>query len=314
MGKTGFIFHPDFLLHSAGALHPESPQRLESILEHLQTSKLRQKLIQITPEPAELSWIEKIHAQEYISSVKDACASGVTHLDADTGICSKSYDVALLAAGAGLTAADSILSGKINNCFCAVRPPGHHAEHSHAMGFCLFNNIAILARYLQKKHTIPRVLIIDWDVHHGNGTQNAFYNDPSVFYFSVHQWPHYPGSGASNETGSAEGMGYTLNVPLRAGSGDQEYVDAFVRQLIPAAEKFKPDFILISAGFDAHRDDPLAGMNVSEQGFTAMSDIVLKLAQYHCQGRLISMLEGGYHLKKLAGSVVAHLSVLTQED
>ncbi|NOZ62961.1 MAG: histone deacetylase [Calditrichaeota bacterium] len=314
MRRTGFVFHPDFLLHSAGALHPESPQRLEAILSHLRQRTLWEKLSQITPQPADLQWIETIHSVDYIQSVRQACAAdGVTHLDADTGICPRSYEIALLAAGAGMTAADKIISGEIDNAFCAVRPPGHHAEYGHAMGFCLFNNIAILARYLQKKQEIERILIVDWDVHHGNGTQNTFYADPSVFYFSIHQWPHYPGSGAANERGSGKGLGFTLNAPMRAGSGDQDYAQAFVRQLIPAAEKFKPQFVLISAGFDAHKDDPLAGMNLTETGFTALSDIVFELAQYYCEGRLISLLEGGYHLKKLAASVAAHLSVLSQE-
>ncbi|OQX85347.1 histone deacetylase, partial [candidate division KSB1 bacterium 4484_87] len=298
---------------SAGDFHPESPQRLEAILSHLKQSTLWEKLIHITPQPADLECIENIHDVNYIASVREACTNGMTHLDADTGICTRSYEIALLAAGAGITAADKIISGDIDNAFCATRPPGHHAEFNHAMGFCLFNNIAILARYLQQKHKIERILIIDWDVHHGNGTQNAFYDDPSVFYFSIHQWPYYPGSGAESERGSEKGFGFTLNVPIRSGAGDQDYIDAFVKKLIPAVRKFEPQFLLISAGFDAHKDDPLAGMHLTETGFTAMSDIVLELAEYYCEGRLISLLEGGYHLEKLAASVAAHIAVLTRE-
>ena len=310
MSQTGLIYHKDYLLHNAVALHPERPERLSAIIDYLSESGLLEKLTAFTPAPADLEWIENIHTAEYINYVKEACQNGIPRLDMDTGICPDSYRIALLAAGGGLAAADAILNKKINNAFCAVRPPGHHAEKDRAKGFCLFNNIAILARYLQKKYQLKKILIVDWDVHHGNGTQNSFYDDATVFYFSVHQFPHYPGTGLINETGAGKGENYNLNVSLSYGHGDDDYLKIFNNQLIPAAEKFQPDFVLISAGFDGHRDDPLAGMFLTETGFENLTEIVADIADKFCQGRIISLLEGGYNLEKLAKSVAAHISVL----
>ena len=216
--------------------------------------------------------------------------------------------------GESLIAADAIMKEKITNAFCAIRPPGHHAEKNRALGFCLFNNIAITAKYLQQKHAIEKILIIDWDVHHGNGTQNAFYEDATVFYFSIHQSPHYPGTGLINETGIRKGERFTLNVPLTAGHGDEDYIEAFQSKLLPAANKFKPDFILISAGFDAHRDDPLAGMQLTETGFAKLTEIAADLADEFCNGKIISFLEGGYNLEKLAASVAAHIEILIKKS
>jgi len=310
MQKTGFVYHKNFLLHDTGTWHPERADRLKSITENLTSSGLIEKLKILTPEPAEIKWIETIHTPEYINSVENACNLGYTNLDADTVICTESFRIALIAVGSGIMASDKIMEGHIRNAFCAVRPPGHHAEKKRAMGFCLFNNVAITARYLQQKFSLKKILIIDWDVHHGNGTQNAFYDDPTVFYFSVHQSPHYPGTGLKNEIGMGKGEGFNLNVPLPAGLGDKEYIEIFQSQLMVAAKKFKPDFVLISAGFDAHQDDPLAGMQVTETGFAKLTDIVADLADEFCQGKLISLLEGGYNLEKLAASVTAHIEVL----
>jgi len=215
-----------------------------------------------------------------------------------------------MATGGVLTAVDAIIAGTIKNGFCAVRPPGHHALADAAMGFCIFNNIAIAAKYIQKKHELAKVLIVDWDVHHGNGTQAAFYNDPTVLYFSVHQYPFYPGSGAASEKGTGKGLGFTINVPLAQGSGDRDYIRIFKETLQPAAIDFDPDFVLISAGFDAHQEDLLGSMKVTTEGFATLSGIVKDIAEQCCGERLVSLLEGGYHLEGLAASVEAHIKVL----
>jgi acetoin utilization deacetylase AcuC-like enzyme len=219
-------------------------------------------------------------------------------------------DAALMAVSGLLTAIDEVMAGRLRNGFCAVRPPGHHAESTRAMGFCIFNNIAIGARYLQLHHQCKRVFIIDWDVHHGNGTQNSFYADPSVFYFSTHQYPFYPGTGSAKERGVDDGEGFTVNCPLSAGAGDQEILRLFNKELSVAVSAFQPDFILISAGFDAHRDDPLASLQVTDDGFSEMTHIVKGLAETYCGGRVVSCLEGGYDLAALARSVGRHLEVL----
>ncbi len=313
MKKTGLVYHKDYLRHHAGAEHPERPERLESIMSHLVTTGLLEKLVMIEPYHSEIKWIAAIHTRQYIESINQACKQGYHYLDADTGISPDSYQTALLAAGGATAAADAVMEKKIDNAFCAVRPPGHHAEKDRAMGFCLFNNVAITAKYLQQKYRVKKVLIIDWDVHHGNGTQNAFYDDPTVFYFSIHQWPHYPGSGLEAEKGIGKGEGFTLNVPLPAGQTNADYIGVFENQLVPAAKSFKPDFILISAGFDAHAQDPLAGMQLTEDGYGQLTQIVVDLANEFCNGRIISLLEGGYHLEMLARSVAAHIEVLRGE-
>jgi acetoin utilization deacetylase AcuC-like enzyme len=221
-----------------------------------------------------------------------------------------SLSAAYLAAGGALSAVDAIMAGEVEHAFCAVRPPGHHAEAARAMGFCLFNNVAIAARYVQKQYGVSRVLIVDWDVHHGNGTQHSFEQDPSILFFSTHQFPHYPGTGRATERGTGAGEGFTINVPMDAGAGDEEYHAIFVNVLLPAAEAFKPEFVIVSAGFDAHRDDPLASMGVTETGYSDLTDLVAGIAKRHAQGRLLSALEGGYNLTALGASVDAHLTAL----
>ena len=311
MAKTGFVYHKDYLDHVPSQGHPESPQRLEKIVSHLQNSGTMAKLIQITPKKAEYKYVEEIHSTQYIVRLQDASEKCMRYLDGrDTEISMLSFEVALLAAGGAIEAVRAVCEGEVNNAFCALRPPGHHATRHKAMGFCLFNNIAIAARYLQLEQDIKRVAIIDWDVHHGNGTQDAFYDDNTVFYFSVHQFPHYPNTGVRDEKGSGKGYGYTLNVPLPAGSNDTDYVTVFKEILAPAMEEFRPHFVLLSVGFDPHFEDPLGGMAVTDRGFQLMTESVINLAKKYCEGRIVSMLEGGYNLGVMARCVDSHIQSL----
>ncbi|MCA9484785.1 MAG: histone deacetylase, partial [Nitrospina sp.] len=265
------------------------------------------------PRQAELEDITRIHDADHAEMVQRACNEGRSYLDADTTISPRSYDAALLSAGAGLTAVDLVVDGKADNVFCAVRPPGHHAERDRAMGFCLFNNVAITARYAQQVKGLERIFIFDWDVHHGNGTQHSFYSDPTVFYASAHQYPFYPGTGGQDETGTGDGLGTTLNFPMRAFSGDEDYLGIVENRLIPHMHRFQPDLIIISAGFDAHADDPLAQINLSADCFGQMTAMIKDAANDLCGGRLISMLEGGYNLDALADSVHQHLEQLSTD-
>jgi acetoin utilization deacetylase AcuC-like enzyme len=308
MGRTGFVYHADFLNHDMGSGHPESPERLRAIVSRLTASGVLGRLQPIEPPLATDEWIIHVHAPTYLRALKTrAPATGRVSLDPDTSISPGSLPAAYRAVGGVLAAADALVAGHVNHVFCAVRPPGHHAEYDRAMGFCLFNNVAIAARYVQRRHQISRVLIVDWDVHHGNGTQHAFYHDPSVLFFSTHQYPYYPGTGRATERGEGEGHGMTINVPMNMGQGDQDYQEVFEQVLVPAADAFKPEFIIISAGFDAHRDDPLAGMGLTEDGYAALSDIVAGIARRHCGGRILSCLEGGYNLRALSSSVERHI-------
>jgi len=307
MSKTGLVYHTDYLSHDTG-FHPEKRERLISIMDYLKEHNLIDKLAQIEPDLASRKWIEEIHSPGYIDQAKSACLSGKAILDyGDTVICPKSFNAALRAAGGALAAADWVMEKKVDNAFAAVRPPGHHAEKAQAMGFCIFNNIAIAARYLQKKYGLGKIFILDWDVHHGNGTQHSFEEDPTVFYCSLHQYPHYPGTGSSQETGRGKGKGFTLNIPMSAGSEEQDYIIAFNEEIVPAANQFSPDFILISAGFDAHQEDPLAGIRLSDDTYYQMSKMMKDVAISACSGRIISFLEGGYNLQALSRSVGAHL-------
>jgi acetoin utilization deacetylase AcuC-like enzyme/formylglycine-generating enzyme required for sulfatase activity len=309
--KTGFVYHDIYLEHKTTPDHPETPQRLVTILERLKQTGLYPQLLAITPYPASLEWIKTVHSPEYIQRAENSCQNGTRFLDSlDTPISPKSYDAALVAVGGVFSAVDAVMQEKVTNAFCAVRPPGHHAVEDAAMGFCMFNNIAIGARYVQKQYGLSKILIVDWDVHHGNGTQAEFYDDPNVLYFSTHQYPFYPGTGGEAEKGTGKGQNYNINVPLPAGSTDADYLNAFKEKLEPAALNFSPDFVLISAGFDAHENDLLGGMKVTTEGFAQLTKIVRQIAEKCCQGRLVSSLEGGYHLQGLAASVEAHISVL----
>ena len=312
---TGFAYDADFLRHDAGTGHPECPERLSRTVAYLGNRPWFASLRNVTPKSCDLGWIEKIHSLDYIKHARETCASGLPFLDsADVGICRDSYDIALLAAGTPLALADEVMAGSINNGFALLRPPGHHAESNMALGFCLFNNIAILARYLQTRHGFDRILILDWDVHHGNGTQHSFEEDPSVLYISIHQYPFYPGTGAATETGIGRGAGSILNCPMAAGCTDHQYEGQFREKIIPRIETFKPEFILVSAGFDAHRDDPLAGMCLSTSFFGWMTERMMELADKFSGGRLISLLEGGYNLNVLPLCIEQHLVKLTGRE
>ncbi len=309
--KTAFLFHEDYLKHNTGYGHPENEQRLISIVEHLKKTGLWKELVLLTPSKADVNWILKIHTLQHVEFVKEMCQTNRRVLDfGDTLVCRESYDIALLAVGGVLTAIDHVMHGTVRNAFCAVRPPGHHAEHNQAMGFCLFNNIAIAARYIQDKHQLEKIAIIDWDVHHGNGTQHSFYDDPTVFYISLHQFPHYPGTGNHSEKGQGKGKDYTLNFPMAAGSGEMEYLKIFKDKIQPVLNHFEPDFILISAGFDAHKNDPLSSIQLTENTYIQMTKILKQIAEDYCKGRIVSVLEGGYNLNELASSVEGHLKEL----
>ncbi|MHC4172637.1 MAG: SUMF1/EgtB/PvdO family nonheme iron enzyme [Planctomycetota bacterium] len=311
VSKTGFVYDDIYLKHKTTEGHPETPQRLVAVIERLRTCGIYSQLCELTPLPVALEWLTTVHTHEYIKRAQKTCESRIGYLDSlDTPISPKSYEVALAAVGGVLSAIDGVMEKKVTNAFCAIRPPGHHALKDRAMGFCIFNNVAICARYIQKKYDLSKILIVDWDVHHGNGTQAAFYDDPDVLYFSVHRYPFYPGTGSESEKGSEKGLNYNINVPLPAGSVDADYLRVFEEKLKPAALSFSPDFVLISAGFDAHKDDLLGGMQVTEQGFAQLTQIVKEIAQKCCEGRLVSVLEGGYGLEGLAASVEAHIRVL----
>ena len=311
---VGFAYHEGCLRHSNGAGHPERPERLTAIRDHLDRRGLLQRLLPIRPDPCPIERLARVHEAAYIEAIQSTCGQAPARLDPDTAVSEGSWDAGLLSAGGALAACDAVISGRARAAFVATRPPGHHAETARAMGFCLFNNVAVAARYLQDAHGIERVAIVDWDVHHGNGTQEIFEADGTVFYFSTHQYPFYPGGGAADETGRGAGRGATLNVPLPPGTGDREYLAIFREVLRPALDRFRPGAILISAGFDAHRADPLAGMSLTEEGYAGMTGIVREAAEAHCRGRVVSLLEGGYDLQALAASVEAHLRALGAFD
>jgi acetoin utilization deacetylase AcuC-like enzyme len=309
--KTGFVYHERFLDHDTGPGHPERPDRLKAIETHLKETNLWTKLQHVMIDHASEEWILKVHTPQHVKFIREACQRGMTVLDqGDTHACKESYEIALLAAGGVMAGIDAVVNNLLTNVFCAVRPPGHHAERNAVMGFCLFNNVAVGARYAQLCHDVERVAIIDWDVHHGNGTQDIFYDDKSVFYFSTHQYPFYPGTGSRSERGTGEGDGYTLNIPMRAGCGEPEYLEAFTKEIVPVLDGYRPDLIIISAGFDAHKDDPLANINLTEESFARMTSILIEAANKYCNGRIVSVLEGGYNLQSLARSVESHLKIL----
>ncbi len=311
MSKTGFIFDKRYLDHDTGVRHPENSQRLIATMTHLESQPWFSDLVHLQPSRVEREWLESVHQSDYIDRAWQQCNAGSKILDdPDVTICESSFDVAALATGGALTAVDSVMRGETSNGFALVRPPGHHAEFSRAMGFCLFNSIAIAARYIQKRYGIEKVAILDWDVHHGNGTQHCFEQDPSVLFISLHQYPYYPGSGSYSETGTGAGANATVNCPMSAESTDEDYEKAFVERVLPALNAFAPQAVLVSAGFDAHVADPLARINLSTQFFGWMTEAILEVADSHAQGRLISLLEGGYNLQYLPLCVSTHLHTL----
>ncbi len=311
--KTGLVQDALFLAHDTGDGHPECSERLSVALKYLETQSWYESLTQVEAHSAELEQILRVHDTDYVRRAEEVCRSGNSHLDSmDVSVCTESFDIALLAAGSSIQLADEVINKTVDNAFALIRPPGHHAEMSMAMGFCLFNNIAVLARYLQNTHGIDKIAIIDWDVHHGNGTQHLFEEDPSVLYISTHQYPFYPGTGNYSETGVGRGNGATLNCPMPVGATDKDYEKAFMEAILPRLDVFKPEFILISAGFDAHQVDPLANINLSTDSFAWMTERIMEKANQHCENRIISLLEGGYNLQALPLCIGKHLETLLQ--
>ena len=307
---TGFVSHDDCLEHIAGPNHPEQPARVQAICEVLTQTSLSSDLDHLTPTEVERAALEAVHDTRYIDLVEETVRRGGGQLDPDTRAGIGSDRAARLASGGLLQAVDRVMLGEWQNAFVACRPPGHHAERDRAMGFCLFNHVAVASAHLRSQHGLERVAILDWDVHHGNGTQHIFEADPTVFYASLHQFPHYPGTGAAAERGLGAGEGATLNCPMQSGSGDREWLAALDERVLPALEAFQPDFLLISAGFDAHREDPLAGCNLSTEGFRQLTRAMLSFAASQTEGRLVSLLEGGYDLDALAECALVHLEEL----
>lgn len=311
--KTGIVKDTRYLQHSAGFAHPESPERLAAIYEMLENPLMDWKFIHIEPREATHKEIEMIHSPSYVKFIASTAGQRSVYLDPDTATSPETYEIAKLAVGGVCNAIDSVMKGETDNAFAFVRPPGHHAEKDTAAGFCVFNNIAIGAMHAISKYGLKKILIVDWDLHHGNGTQHSFYKDPRILYFSTHQYPYYPGTGSLQEFGNADGEGYTINVPLREGAGDAAFVKIYRRILEPVALDFKPELILLSAGFDTHFQDPLGGMRVTPEGFAAMARILLNIAETCCQGRFVAVLEGGYHIVGLTRSVKAVLEEMLDE-
>jgi len=309
---TAVVEDPRYREHRGPQGHPERPERLGAV--HAALAERASALESAAPRPASDEEILRVHTREHLERVRLAVGQAPMQLDPDTYVSPQSLDVARLAAGASIDLALRVARGELANGFAAVRPPGHHAEARHAMGFCLFNNVALAARALRAEAGVERVLILDWDVHHGNGTQHSFEQDPNTLYVSTHQFPYYPGTGAAGEAGEGPGEGATVNIPLPAGCGDAEYVGAFQRILTPVARAFRPELILVSCGFDAHADDPLASMRVTGHGYRAMARIVQALADELCGGRQVHILEGGYALSGLEDGTRALLDVLLDPD
>ena len=332
---TGFCSSARFVDHRTPPGHPERADRIRAIAVAVRQAGLIDspnpfpdfqidfgpmsaagvKLIEI-PEPAPIDekWLLEIYSPQHLDRIRHQCMLGGGLLDSgDTFVSPQSFDIAKIAAGAAIECCDAVISGKVNRAFAAVRPPGHHAEPDRPMGFCLFGNVAVAARYLQRAHGIGKVAIVDFDVHHGNGTQAIFESDPSVLFISLHEDPHtcYPGTGFASETGLGPGTGFTLNIPFDPGMGDPQYLSAMQTIVLPRLDEFRPEFLLISAGFDAHVDDPLAHINLSEDGFEQITRLLVQSANMHCRDRIVSVLEGGYDLRALGRSVVRHLIAMT---
>jgi acetoin utilization deacetylase AcuC-like enzyme len=300
--KPGVVYDLRFADHSMGPYHVEGPERV-LVLNRMLEEEAAGTFLPVEPRPAtdeELGWV---HERAYIDFLRATAGRERVFIDGDTSAGAKTFETALLAVGGFLRLIDLILEGRARNGLALVRPPGHHAEAAQAMGFCFFNNVAVVAEHLIRRHGLRRVLIVDWDLHHGNGTQHAFYSRPDVLYFSTHQVPLYPGTGATRETGDGPGKGFTLNVPLSAGKGDEDFLFVFQKVLAPLAARYRPEFILISAGFDIGRGDPLGGMLVSSDGFGRLTNVILRIAEESCPGRVAVVLEGGYDLDVLRGGV-----------
>jgi len=299
MSKVGIVLDKLYVDHDNGMGHPESQERILAIVDMLKFTKLFDEVVRIEPRDATREEITLVHTPEHYDNIASTKGRPKVFLDADTSTCPVSFDAALRAAGGMISAIDSVLSGEVDRAFPLVRPPGHHAEADRAMGFCLFNNVAVGAAYLTEVKGLERVLVIDWDIHHGNGTQHIFYDTSKVLYFSTHQYPFYPGTGAAEEVGSGEGKGYTVNVPMEPGMGDDEFIRIFEEILKPIIDQYKPEFILVSAGFDIYFEDPLGGMKVSPEGFAKLTRLLTDEADKICDGKIVFLLEGGYNLDGL---------------
>jgi acetoin utilization deacetylase AcuC-like enzyme len=309
MARTGLVYSDVFLAHDTGQ-HPECAGRLTAVRSHLQRSGLWDELRIFTPRAADIEQLRMVHTQEYIFRLQRFCHEGRTCLDPDTVVCKESFDVARTAAGSVFVGIDQVMLGEVQNAFCLVRPPGHHATASEAMGFCLLNNVALGAKYLQQHHKVARILIVDFDAHHGNGTQSVFYEDDTVFYFSMHRFPFYPATGRETERGKNLGLGFTRNCPIPISFDRGTIVSIFVKTLDEIARTFTPDFVLVSAGFDAYEEDPIAGLKLKVRDFHDMTSAVVDLAAKACRGRIVSVLEGGYDLNSLGPCVEQHLRAL----
>jgi acetoin utilization deacetylase AcuC-like enzyme len=313
MTATGLLLDPRFRRHMTGEGHPEAPQRLAVIQEALEEAGLLETCTRVEPVPASDAVIQYVHTRDYLTRLDAACRQGYPYIDVpDSAICPESYDIAKLAAGGVVEAARRVARGELKRVFCAVRPPGHHAERDRSMGFCLLNNVAIAACVLKIEFKLDRLAVIDFDVHHGNGTQHTFEADPSVLVISLHGHPNYlyPGTGFENELGIGPGHGYTMNIPFLPGAGDDDYREAFAARVMPAVGRFAPQLILICAGFDAHKDDPLGNLRLSDEIFGWMTKAIIELAERHAQGRIVSILEGGYDAGVLSRCVPEHVRLL----
>jgi acetoin utilization deacetylase AcuC-like enzyme len=313
MKKTGFLYDQRFLLHDTGDYHPEQPERLLAVFKGIQDGGLLDRLKLISAMPADLKWIETVHSRDYIRRFEEICLCGNSTFDcSDNQMCTETFETAILAVGGILEVCRQVMVGELDNAFCAVRPPGHHAEAEEGMGFCYFNNVAIAAKYLQMAHDIKKVFIIDFDVHHGNATQHTFEPDPTVFYYSIHEHPSFafPGTGREFEQGAGQGFGFTRNLPMLPGSGDAEYKKYIEQDMIPAVETFEPEIILVSAGFDGHTDDDMSGIDLTTDFYTWIMEKIVELAIKYCQGKLISLLEGGYCIQRLPELARNHVQVL----
>ena len=313
MKKTGFLYDELFLLHDTGSYHPETSERLISIYKGIDDAGLLPKLTLLKAKRADMEWIEMVHDHAYIRRFEELCLAGNRMFDyPDNQMCIDTFETALLAVGGILNAADLVMKGDLDNVFCAVRPPGHHAEKNKAMGFCYFNNVAVAAKYIRQKWLIKKVMIVDFDVHHGNGTQHLFEQDPSVFYYSIHEHPSfaYPGTGREFEYGTGEGYGFTKNSPALPGWGDEEYKRLIENDLLPAFERFEPEVIIVSAGFDAHIDDDMSDIKLTTDGFSWIMRKIYNMAEKYSGGRIVSVLEGGYSLARLPELAKNHVEIL----
>ncbi len=314
--RVGWIYDQFFLRHDTGPTHPERPERLVAVADALEASGLLGRMVPLSFGPAAIEVLGWVHEPAYVEVVRLACEGGMTFLgDSETHIGSESYEVAQLAAGGVLAACDAVVGGAVERAFCAVRPPGHHAGRDRAMGYCLFNHVAVAAEYLIRRHGLARVAIVDWDVHHGNGTQAIFEDRDDVFFISLHESPpQYPGTGYESETGRGRGAGFTLNIPMRPGSGDVEYRRAFSEKVVPRLDAFAPEFVLISAGFDAAAEERIATINLEPASFAWMTRELLAVAKRHAKGRVVSILEGGYDLPSLKRCAPAHVRAFLEAD